>query len=305
MDRYHVDHAVLFITEPHDAFEHIRFDQVYRTIFCFYGAVNGRDFLVGIHVNRRFVIYAAFELGTLARQFLRIERQVLYPGRLGCYRSEIGHPPAAAEFLPANAQTTYQTGFLPCPELSHFNAYAEFRGKEFDQAPEINPFIGYVVKNGLGPVPLELHISNFHLQAFTGRYLPGTDHHLVLSGNGFLPFFQVQQLGFPVDFLEFVGLRVDFMAFHLFEHKRPGQADKSYIVAGSRFYGNNIPDFQEYVGVIFEETLMCVFETDLEQVIALYIPELFHPVESCQFAAAVVHGALQIPHVSSFHLATA
>ncbi len=208
------------IREIHSLAENVCFHQISLAVSEFQRLSDTRNPRLRVYVAGHFIIEAAFELAALPRQFLRIERQILCPRRIGRDGLERRNIIGAAKLAPADSEASDQPRLLARTDLLHLNPDAEFLRKDLDQLTEIHTPVGDIIENRLGTVALELHIPDLHLETQLSRNLTRPDHGLMLPRNGLMPFLYVVQLGFAIDFLEFRGLRVNPLAAHLPRHDR-------------------------------------------------------------------------------------
>ena len=219
--REHIGHIVLVKREPHSAHKHVCLNQICEAILEIERFAGIGQRLAGINVSGCLIIDAAFQLAALTRQLLRIERQILTAGRLGCDRLEICHKLGAAKWPAAHSEATDETGLLARPNLLHLYADVELFCKILDKLPEVHPLICNIVEDGLCTVTLELHVPDFHLQAESGSQLTGAYHSCVLAGDCLLPSLDIQGLGLAVYLLELIGLRIYSPADTLTQHHSP------------------------------------------------------------------------------------
>jgi hypothetical protein len=83
-------------------------------------------------------------------------------------RGEIIEETGAAEMAPADAHAAYHHGLVTNPYLAHLNAGPKAADQFLYQQPEIHPFLGRVIKNGL-----EIIQGDFHGHQFHGKLLMG------------------------------------------------------------------------------------------------------------------------------------
>ena len=171
---------------------------------------------------------------------MRIERQILATCRRRGDGLEIRDIVRTAQLPAADSQAAYQTGLLTCSDLLHLYPDAEFLSENLDKLTEIHTTVRYVIENGLGAVPLEFHVADFHIQTEFHSYLTGTDHRFLLTRNSLLPFFDVEGLCLPVDFLEFRIFRVNAPALHLLADYRTLECNDTQVVTALRLNDDQI-----------------------------------------------------------------
>src|SRR5699024_5088827 len=99
--------------------------------------------------------------------------------------------------------------------LPHFDADPELVRKLFDELTEIDAFVGRIIKGGLGSIALKFNIADFHFQTEFFGDLSGSDHDVVFSLTGMLPYINVFLRGFAVYFWNFSGVGIRFFLPHL------------------------------------------------------------------------------------------
>ena len=194
----------------------------------------------GVAVHVVFVHQAAFELGALPRQLLRVERQLLHACGVGGNARKVGYPRRAAQLASAGSDAAYAAGLLAGADLLHLDAYAEPVGENLYQFAEVDPLVGYVVEYGLDLVALILHVADLHVEAHVGGYLTRGDHRLVFEGYGLLPALYVVGLGLAVYLLVFAVEGVEAHAPHLARHHVARERYDADVVSGRGLDGHYV-----------------------------------------------------------------
>ena len=230
----------------------------------------------------------------MACKLLRIQREVLAT-RCRCgYRLEIGDIVRTAKFSSADTESADESGFLARSDLFHFDTDTEFLGEHLDELSEVDTSIRDIIENCLGAVALELHITDFHVKTKFHGNLAGANHRFLLARDGFLPFFNIQRLRLPVDFLEFRICRVNAFAFHLPSDYRAFQGHDSQVVAALCFDDHKVAHLDALSGGIGIDAFTGILEPDFEQVGVLPLGNAFQPVIVFELAAAAPVRAVQL-----------
>ena len=185
-------------------------------------------------------IEAALELAALARQLLRVERELLVARRTRRHTAEVRQPGGATELAAAYADAPDPRGLLPCPDLPHLHPDLEGPGERLDQLPEIDALLGRVVERALGAIPLILHVSEFHLELVVGDDAPGPGEGILFPVAHLLPGVDVLHLRLADDLLDFVGV-LDALALHLCPDELAGQRNNTQVFTGVGIDDRHIP----------------------------------------------------------------
>ena len=246
------------------------------------GGVGGleADFLAGnalgaFHVCVHLEVEAAFELGALSGQFLRVEGYVLVSRGRSRHRHEVGHPLRAAQWAAAGAYAANAARFLAGAYLFHLDAHLEGLGEHFDKLTEVDAFVGDVIEYGLVAVALILDVADFHVELQVGGYLTGAYHRVVFLGAGFLITLEVAGFCLAEHALDFLGLlgvaataavAARAHAFHAALDKEADQGHHAYVVARRGLHCDHVAYLKGNVRGIFVITLAGVLEGDLDHV---------------------------------------
>ena len=154
-----------------------------------------RHLLGGFDVGVDLEVEAAFELGALPGELLRVEREVLKTGGARGHGDEVGHPFRATQRAAAGAEATDAARFLTRADLFHLDAHLESLGQHLDELAEVNAFVGDIVEDGLVAVALIFDVADFHIEVERRGDFAGANHCVVLAGFGLFEFFEVGGFG--------------------------------------------------------------------------------------------------------------
>ena len=166
-------------------------------------------------------VEAAFQLGALAGQLLRVEGYVLVTGRPGRDADKVGQPGGAAQRTATWAYAADASGLLARSDLLHLDSHLESLGKHLDELAEVDTLVGYVVEDGLVAVTLVFHIADFHVELEVGGDFAGAYHGVVLAGAGLLVTLEVRSLRLA-EHTAGLGVGLHSSLAHLQAHKRAG-----------------------------------------------------------------------------------
>ncbi len=245
--------------------EYIRLEIVVHTLFRLQDDLRTRHLLTSFHIGIHLIIEAAFELGAEAREFLRIESQILIASCTRIHRHEIHLPRRAAQLAAARADTAYTAGLLSCTDLLHLHTNVESLRQYSDQLAKVYALIGDIVENGLIAIALILHISDLHIQIQIGRNLAGLDHRIVLSCLCFAVLIQIALFGYAVYLERLAVVRAVSMFAHLEFYQLTGQRHRPDVMARISLYGYYIPFVQFY--------LLAVEVVPFARILELYLHE--------------------------------
>ena len=193
--RHRIDWRIALSGIDDLALEGVGLEVVISIVLRFQMHVLGRQLTDGLNVGVHLKIDAALELGTLACQILRVERNVLEAGSTRGYRHKTGHPCGTAQGPAAGADSTDASCLLAGTDLLHLDANPEHVGQHLDQLAKVYSIVSNIIENGLIAVALILNVADFHLQTQVHSNLAGTDHRVLFAGLGLLIAFHVGGLG--------------------------------------------------------------------------------------------------------------
>ncbi|GFI67219.1 hypothetical protein IMSAG192_00744 [Muribaculaceae bacterium] len=176
------------------ALEYVGLEVEVCVIGCFQTDVFGWHLSYAFYIGIDLEVETAFQLCTLARQLLGVERDVLESGGACSYAYEVGHPGGTAQGTSAWADSTDAAGFLTSSYLFHLDAYSECLGENLDEFAEIDTFVGNIVEYGLVSVALIFDIADFHVEIEIFGYLSGFYHRVVFAGFCLFVFFNIGRL---------------------------------------------------------------------------------------------------------------
>ena len=250
-----------------------------------------RQTLHGLDIGIDLEVEAAFQLGTLAGELLRVERDVLVACGAGGYAHKVRHPARAAQRTAAGADAAYAAGFLARTDLFHLDAYLECLGKDFDKLTEVYTLVGDVIEYGLVAVALVLYVANLHVQPQALGNLAGAYHGIVLTRLGLFVFLDVDRLG-EAEYALGVGSITAGGTFHAKLGQGPGEGDGAYIMPRGGLDSNEVAWTERQVGGIAEISLAGILELHFHNVacrlVAGYVGK---PVEAVKLATAAVAAA--------------
>ena len=165
-----------------------------------------------LHIVVHLIVEAAFQFGAHAREFLRIERDVLESGGIRTHTDEVLHPCGTAQFASARASTSDASSLLTRTDLLHLNPHVEGVGEHLDELSEIYTLVGNIIEYRLVAVALVFHVTDFHLQSKVFGYLSALNHGAVLSSLGLMVFVHVGWACYTIDALDVISrLKVGFL----------------------------------------------------------------------------------------------
>ena len=171
----------------------------------------------------------------------------------------------------------------------------ELLGEILDELAEIHPAVRDIVEDGLGAVPLEFHVANFHLEPQAGGNLAGADHRLFLPGNGLLPFFDIELLGFAVNAADLGRLGIDSLALHLSHHGGPFQRDNAEVVAAGCLDDHEVARLDALPRSVGVDTFAGILETDFVVLGILLLRDALVSIVYLQLAATLAIGRTGLP----------
>ena len=154
--------------------------------------------------------------------------------------------------------------------MLHFDAYAEYFSKYFDELAEVHASFCNVVENGFVAIALIFHITDLHVEVKAFGYLSGAYHGRVLAGLGFGIFVHVYRFCFAVNAFDVV-LRFDVGLTHLQWDKAACQCYYANVMSGGCFYGNDVAFFQRNFIAVAVITFAGIFELHFYQVAFIVI----------------------------------
>jgi hypothetical protein len=115
----------------------------------------------------------------------------------------------------------------------------------------------------------------------------------MLTCDGFLPCFDIKQLGLAVDPLELKGFRINPFALHLTTHDRALESHDTEVMAVGSFHNDEVAGLYTLTGSIAIDSLAGILEADLIKAIVLLLINPCKPIIYLKLAAALPIGTLQ------------